>query len=110
MSENESLRAELAAIYYRATRVPARPWLPIPLHALLAEATVIRTPGLTLVYAPAAPRHGNLLMSHSDVGVGTDDFGNHYQDGDAAYRDAFIRATPSGRMGRLVPNGNSQPT
>lgn len=107
MSENESLRAELAGIYSRATGAPARPWLPTPLHALLNEATVIREPGLTLVYAPGAPRSGNLLMSHSDVGAGTDDVGNQYRGGDTAYRNAFIRATPSGRMGRLVPDVNT---
>jgi hypothetical protein len=104
MSENESLRAELAGIYYHAMGAPTRPWIPIPLHSLLDEATVIRKPGLTLVYAPGAPRSGNLLMSRSEAGTGADDFGNHYQVGDTAYRDAFIRATPSGRMGRLVPD------
>ncbi len=107
MSENESLRAELTGIYYRATGLPARSWLPTPLHALLDEATVIHKPGLTLVYVPGAPRPGNLLMSRSEVGTGTDDFANQYQGGDTAYRDAFIRATPSGRMGRLVPDVNS---
>lgn len=110
MSENESLRAELAAIYYRAIRAPARRWVSFPLGALLDQASVIRKPGLVLVYGPGAPSYGNMLMSHSETGAGTDDFGNHYQDGDAAYRDAFIRASPSGRMGRLVPNGDSQPT
>jgi hypothetical protein len=67
----------------------------------------IHAPGLTLVYAPGSPRYGNLIMSHSEVGVGTDDFGDDYQDGDTAYRAAFIRATPSGRMGRAIPNVNS---
>lgn len=77
-------------MYYRATRAPARRWLPIPVHALFEQATVTHAPGLTLVYGPGAPGHGNLLMSHSEVGVGTDQFGNQYQDGDTAYRDAFI--------------------
>ena len=110
MSENESLRAELAGIYYRAIRAPAQRGVSVPLGALLDGATVIRKPGLVLIYGLGAPSFGNLLMSHSETGAGTDDFGNHYQDGDAAYRDAFIRATPSGHLGRLVPNGNSQPT
>jgi hypothetical protein len=62
-------------------------------------------PGLTLVYGPGAPEHGNLLMSHSEVG--TDQFGNQYQDGDTAYRDAFTRATPRGRLGMHIPDTNS---
>jgi hypothetical protein len=102
---DELRRVELAAIYYRATRTPARRWLPIPLGALFDQATVVRKPGLILVYGLDAPKFGNLLMSHSEVGVGTDEFGNQYQDGDMAYRDAFTRATPSGRMGVHVPDG-----
>ncbi|MGO8956301.1 MAG: hypothetical protein ACLQFR_02845 [Streptosporangiaceae bacterium] len=106
MGETESLRAELAGIYYRATLAPVRPWLPVPVHALFDQATVIHVPGLTLVYAPGAPEYGNLLMSHSEVGAGTDDFGNPYQGGDTAYRDAFIRATPRGRIGLHIPGAS----
>ncbi len=106
-SNSESLRAELAAIYFRATRTPARRWLPVPLHALFDQAAVVHKPSLTLVYGPHAPRSGNLLMSHSEVGSGTDEFGNQYQDGDMAYRDAFRRASPSGRMGLHIPDTDS---
>jgi hypothetical protein len=74
---------------------------------LFDQGTVIHKPGLTLVYAPEAPKYGNLIMSHSEVGAGTDDFGNQYQDGDTAYRDAFIRATPRGRIGLHIPDANS---
>ncbi len=104
MGEKESLRAELVGIYYRATLAPVRRWLPVPVHALFDQATVIHLPGLTLVYGPGAPGYGNLLMSHSEVGVGTDQFGNQYQDADTAYRDAFTRATPRGRLGLYIPD------
>lgn len=107
MEETESLRAELVGMYYRATRAPARPWLPIPVHALFDQATVIHVPGLTLVYGPGAPGCGNLLMSHSEVGAGTDQFGNQSQHGDTAYRDAFTRATPRGRLGLHIPDTDS---
>jgi hypothetical protein len=107
VSDNESLHAELVDLYYRATRAPARRWLSVPVGALLGQATVIHKPGLTLVYAPGAPKYGNLLMSHSEVGTGADDFGNQYQDGDMAYRDAFTRASPRGRMGLHIPDANS---
>jgi hypothetical protein len=107
VEETESLRAELVGMYYRATRAPARPWLPIPVHALFDQATVIHVPGLTLAYGPGAPGCGNLLMSHSEVGAGTDQFGNQYQHGDTAYRDAFARATPRGRLGLHIPDTNS---
>jgi hypothetical protein len=102
--ETESLRAELAGMYYRAMQAPARCWLPVPVHALFEQATVTRMPGLTLVYGPGAPGHGNLLMSHSDVGAGADQFGNQYHDGDTAYRDAFTRATPRGQLGLHIPD------
>jgi hypothetical protein len=62
---------------------------------------VIHKPGLTLVYAPDAPRFGNLIMSHSEAGAGNDEFGNQYRDGDTAYRDAFIRSSPAGADGHL---------
>jgi hypothetical protein len=107
VGENKSLRAELAGIYYHAIQAPARRWLPVPVGALFGQDTVIHMPGLTLVYAPDAPNYGNLIMSHSEVGAGTDDLGNQHRDGDTAYRDAFTRATPSGRMGRAVPDANS---
>ncbi len=61
MGENESLRAELVGLYYRATLLPARRWLSFPLGALFDQAAVIHKPGLTLVYAPDAPRFGNLI-------------------------------------------------
>jgi hypothetical protein len=107
VGESESRRLELIGIYYRAIQAPARRWLPIPVHALFDQATVIRAPGLTLVYAPGAPTYGNLLMSHSEVGVGIDQFGNQYQNGDTAYRDAFNRATPRGRLGMHIPDTGS---
>ena len=107
MGENESLRAELIRIYYRAIQAPARRWLSIPLGALFDQATVIRLPGLTLVYGPGGPGCGNLLMSHSEIGPGTDQFGNQYQDGDTAYRDAFNRADRRGRLGMDIPDTNS---
>ncbi len=107
MGENELLRPELIRIYYRAIQAPVRRWLPIPVHALFDQATVIHAPGLTLVYGPGAPEHGNLLMSHSEVGAGTDQFGNQYQNGDMAYRDAFTRATPRGRLGMHISDPNS---
>jgi hypothetical protein len=68
---------------------------------------VIHKPGLTLVYAPDAPRFGNLIMSHSEAGAGNDEFGNQYRDGDTAYRDAFIRSSPRERMGIYVPDASS---
>jgi len=105
--EHDSFCAILLALYHRARQLPPSPWPPVPLGALFDEGTVIHKLGLTLVYAPGAPQLGNLIMSHSEKGAGTDDFGNQYQDGDKAYRDAFIRSTPSGHMGNLVPDDSS---
>lgn len=109
-SDSESRRDQLVGLYYRATRAPVRRWLPVPVGALLDEATVIHKPGLTLVYGPGVPKYGNLLMSHSEVGTGADDFGNQYQAGDMAYRDAFSRASPRGRIGLHIPEINSGST
>lgn len=105
--EHDLFRAILLALYQRARQLPPRPGPPVPLGALFDEATVIHKLGLTLVYAPGAAQLGNLIMSHSENGAGTDDFGNQYQGGDKAYRDAFIRSTPGGHMGNLVPEDSS---
>jgi hypothetical protein len=107
VGDHESFRAVLIGLYYRATELPARPWLPVPLGALFDQATIVHKPGLTLVYAPDAPQYGNLIMSHSEAGAGTDDFGNPYQRGDTAYRDAFNRSSRRGRMGSYVPDASS---
>ena len=104
--DNESLRAEVKDLYYRATLLSPRRYLSVPLFTLFANATVIHKPGVTLVYSPGLPSSGNLIMSHSEAGAGADEFGNQYQDGDTAYRDAFDRSSPRGRMGMYVPDAS----
>jgi hypothetical protein len=106
-SDTALLRAQLIALYNRGTGQPAQRRPSFPLSAVLDQSTVIQKPGLMLVYGPDAPRHGNLLMSQSEVGSGCDDLGNQYRDGDMAYRDAFTQATPRGRLGLYVPDVNS---
>jgi len=55
-------------------------------EAGITEYTVVIQPdGRAFVYSPGLPAHGNLVMSHSEIGPGVDSFGNPHVGGDATY-------------------------